>query len=387
MHDENGARMTMRSHWRPTAVTLACALAIAAACAHPPPAATASSPLVFELAAFHIVPSPPREAKGPQFNGISALAPLREGHEMLALSDDREDSRVYRIGFEWTTTGTYVKPLQTILFQRGGTAPVLDPEGIAVTRDGHMLVSSEGIGNQEPRVPPALIEYGPDGRFVRQLPVRPRYVPNERGEQTTGVRANAGFESLTLSPDYSKLFTAAELPLTQDGTADPFRPSRTRLLEYEAAGDSYKPSREFVYELAPLEPVAYPHRFAINGVVELLALDDREMLVMERGFVESTDRTQTLNRIRIFRISTAGATDVSGYDSLRDASGATPVTKTLVLDVNRARGLDPRLADLDNFEGMAWGPALTRGGKRPLVLVSDDNESVRQVTAFLVFKR
>ncbi len=155
MHDENGARMTMPSHWRPTAVTLACALAIAAACAHPPPAATASSPLVFELAAIHIVPSPPIEAKGPQFNGISALAPLREGHEMLALSDDREDSRVYRIGFEWTTTGTHVKPLQTILFQRGGTAPVLDPEGIAVTRDGHMLVSSEGIGNQEPRVPPA----------------------------------------------------------------------------------------------------------------------------------------------------------------------------------------------------------------------------------------
>ena len=378
----------MPSHRRPAAVTLASALALATACAHPQPSATAGSDMVFELAASFIVPSPPIEAKGPQFNGISALAPLRDGREMLALSDDREDSRVYRIGFEWTTTGTRVKPLQTILFQRGGAAPaVLDPEGLAVTRDGHMLVSSEGVGNQEPRLPPALIEYGPDGRFVRQLPLRPRYVPNERGEPTTGVRANAGFEGLTLSPDYSKLFTAAELPLIQDGAADPFRPSRTRLLEYEAVGDSYKPAREFVYELAPLEPVDYPHRFAINGVVELLALDDREMLVMERGFVESTDRTQTINRIRIFRISIAGATDVSGYDSLRDASGATPVSKTLVLDVNRARGLDPRLSDLDNFEGMAWGPPLTRGGKRPLVLVSDDNESVRQVTAFLLFKR
>ena len=348
--------MTMPFHRRPAAVTLAGALALATTCAHPQPAATPGSDLVFELAASHIVPSPSIEAKGPQFNGISALAPLREGHEMLALSDDREDSRVYRIGFEWTTTGTQVKPLQTILLQRGGTAPaVLDPEGIAVTRDGHMLVSSEGVGNQEPRLPPALIEYGPDGRFVRQLPVRPRYVPNERGEPTTGVRANAGFEGLTLSPDYSKLFTAAELPLIQDGAADPFGPSRTRLLEYDAAGDSYKPSREFVYELAPLEPVGYPHRFAINGVVELLALDDREMLVMERGFVESTDRTQTINRIRIFRISTAGATDVSGYDSLRDASGATPVTKTLVLDVNRARGLDPRLVGPRQLRGHGVG--------------------------------
>ena len=388
MHDENAARMTMPFDWRPAAVTLACSLALATACAHPTPAATAGSALVFELAASHIVPSPPADAKGRQFNGISALAALREGHEMLALSDDREDSRVYRIGFEWTTAGTQVKPLQTIFLQRGGTAPaLLDPEGIAVTRDGHMLVSSEGIGNQEPRLPPALIEYGPDGRFVRQLPVRARYVPNERGELTTGVRANAGFEGLTLSPNYTKLFTATELPLIQDGPADPFGPSRTRLLEYQAAGDSYKPSREFVYELAPLEPVAYLHRFAINGVVELLALGDRELLVMERGFVESMDRAQAINRIRIFRISTAGATDVSGYDSLRDVSSATPVTKTLVLDVNAARGLDPRLANLDNFEGLAWGPPLTRGGKRPLVLVSDDNESVRQVTAFLLFKR
>lgn len=343
----------------------------------------------YVLAATHILTPPPPGAMGPQFTGISGLAALREGAEMLAVSDDREDSRVFRIGIEWTTAGVQVKPLGTILLQRGGAAPaVLDPEGIAITRDGHMLVSSEGVGNQQPRQPPALIEYGIDGRFLRQLPVRPRYLPNATGPLTIGVRENAGFESLTVTSDFSRLFTATELPLAQDGAVDPFAPRvRTRILEYVASGDSYKPAREFVYELAALEAVPYQHRFAINGLVELLALNSRELLALERGFIESVDRAQATNRIRVFRISLDGATDVAGFDSLRDAAGARPVTKTLLLDVNTVPGLDPRLANLDNFEGMAWGPPLSPGGARPLVLVSDDNESPRQVTAFLLFKR
>jgi hypothetical protein len=343
----------------------------------------------FVLAASYVAPAPAADAKGPQFSGISGLAPLRDGREMLAVADDRDDSRVYRITVDWGDGRLQVSPTGVIPLQRGGGAPnALDPEGIAITRDGHFIVSSEGIGNQEPRLPPALVEYGIDGRFIRQLPVHPRYAPAPRGPLVSGVRDNAGFESLTISPDFSRLFTATELPLAQDGEVDPFTASvRSRILEYVAEGDSYRPAREFVYELAPLEPVRYQPRFAINGVVELLALSDGALLVLERGFVESVDRTQAVNRIRLFRAVLDGATDVSRFDSLREAGPVTPVRKTLLLDVNRVGGLEPRLAALDNFEGMAWGPALTPRGPRSLVIVSDDNESARQVTAFLLFKR
>lgn len=308
---------------------------------------------------------------------------------MLAICDDRTDSRVYRLGIEITDSGMTVTPLDTILLQSGPGAPaVLDAEGIGVTREGHMIISSEGVGNLEPRSAPALIEYAPDGRFIRQLPVRPRYVPNERGPLTTGVRSNAGFESLTITSDFSRLFTATELPLVQDGEADPFgAANRIRILEYAAAGRTYTPSREFVYELSPLEPVSFDPRFAVNGVVELLAVGDDELLVLERGFVESADRAQAVNRIRVFRVSLDGATDVSGIDSLRAAGATTPLSKTLVLDVNTMPISEPKLAGLDNFEGMAWGAPLAHGGTRPLVLVSDDNQSARQVTAFLVFKQ
>jgi hypothetical protein len=339
----------------------------------------------YTLAATYVLPAGEPIAK--QFNGVSGLAPLRDGHEMLAILDDREQSRVYRIAMDWTAAGLNVTPLAAIPLQGGEGAPAgLDPEVIAISRDGHMLISSEGVGNVEPRIPPALIEYGVDGRFIRQLPVRSRFLPNGTGPQTTGVRQNAGFESLAISPDFTRLFTATELPIVQDGTDDPFaRGVHTRLLEYVADGRSYKPAREFAYELTPLETLTFTPRFTINGVVELLAVDGGDLLVLERGFAESIDRTLSMNRIRIFRISLDGATDVSGIDSLAGASFKA-VRKTLVLDVNRVPGLTPRLEHLDNFEGMAWGPAASPGGERSLVIVSDDNQNPRQVTAFLLFE-
>jgi hypothetical protein len=49
------------------------------------------------------------------------------------------------------------------------------------------------------------------------------------------------------------------------------------------------------------------------------------------------------------------------------------------------KGLSPELAQLDNFEGMAFGPDLPDGA-RTLLLVSDDNFNPHQRTAFLLFR-
>ena len=235
-------------------------------------------------------------------------------------------------------------------------------------------------------MPPALLEYASDGRFIRQLPVKDRYSPTRHGPLMSGVRNNAGFESLAMSPDHTRMFTATELPLAQDGDADAFAYGvKSRLLEYVAEGGSYAARREFAYEIEPIARPSFDVRRAVNGVVELLSLAGDGLLAMERGFVESVDGTRALNRIRIFRIDLAGATDISGIDSLRDARGVVPVRKTLVLDVNTVAGLAPPLTLLDNFEGMTWGPP-DAGGNRSLLLVSDDNFSERQVTAFLLLR-
>lgn len=320
------------------------------------------------------------------FGGISGLAPRDGGAELVGISDDRMGTRAYRFLVSGVGAAFEVAPFGIISFERPSPDLPLDPEGIALTRTGTLIVSSEGRGHEEPRAPPALVEYGAHGDFVRRLEVRDRYVPNPTGPLTQGVRSNRGFESLTIAPGWRRLFTATETALVQDGEPATFeRSASVRLLEYVQRGDTYVPGREYVYDVEPVHKVPFAPGVNLNGLVELLALSDTELLALERSYVEVSGTGQGTNRIRLFRVSLAGASDVSGFDSLQQAPQAVPVGKTLLLDLSEVPGLSPELAvGLDNFEGMAFGPPLP-DGRRSLILVSDDNFNAGQRTWFLLF--
>ena len=357
------------------------------ACAPAHPAVFPAAPPSLALAAEFIIPPGTSftRLRDLRFGGLSGVVSIEGGH-LLAVSDDRENSRVIQLRVEHDASSMRLVPVGIVVLERATGAPAkLDPEAIALTPDGNMLISSEGVLEEEPRVPPAIVEYTRAGRFVRQLPVPGRFVPNAQGPLTTGVRLNAGFESLTVTPDGERLFTANELPLVQDDDEDTMAdPRPVRIVEYTRAGGSYAPTREFVYEIASFGAVPFAPGFIINGVVELLALSGTELLVLERGFVQSAlDQNQSLNRIRIFRASLEGSTDVSGVESLRGRT-YTPVRKTLIADLNALEGLSPSLRNLENFEAFAW--ADDGGGSRSLLVVSDDNFSTRQVTAFLLLR-
>jgi hypothetical protein len=261
----------------------------------------------------------------------------------------------------------------------------LDPEGIAVLPNGNLLIASEGLGTSEPRVPPALLEFDRTGRFIRRLPLRDRYEPNPRGPLVKGVRSNMGLESLTLAPGGQRLFAAVEAALVQDGEVTTFeRGSPARILEYVRRSVSYEPGREFVYMVEPIIKPSFEPGHAVNGLVDLLALADGQLLSLERSYVgEMGGAGQDANRIRVFRIDLGNATDVSSLDSLIGAPSYVPVAKRLVLDLSDLDGLPPDLApSLDNFEGLAFGPSLT-DGRPTLLLVSDDNFNPSQRTWFL----
>ena len=216
--------------------------AISAACARASTVSTPPAASEFTLNGQYVLHRPEAATSQVRVGGLSGLASLRNGRELLAVADDREHPRVFRMTVT-ATEGAFRVDVSGIIHLRGSAAapPALDPEGIAVTRDGHMLITSEGEGGEESHLPPSIIEYARDGTFIRQLRVRRRFLPAERGSMPSGVRDNAGFEALALAPDYSRLFTATELPLMQDGDVNAFAPgSRSRLLEYIATGDSVR---------------------------------------------------------------------------------------------------------------------------------------------------
>jgi hypothetical protein len=291
---------------------------------------------------------------GLQVGGLSAIAQAPDG-SWLALVDNEGETpaRVFRLVFEVSERGVTPPagktarqvPVAAIRLQ-GFDGGNFDGEGLALESAGRLLISSE--------TEPSIREFSPEGKLLGALPVPAIFLAGEK----TGVRKNQGFESLTLAPGGEALWTANERALQQDAPDDETRPSPVRLLRYERRGDSFVPEVQFVYEVEPIDKPGIG--FAIRGLAELLALPGGDLLALERQFV--TGRGM---EIQIFRVSLAGATDVSGLDSLA-GKGYTPVRKTLLFDLGRA-GFAP-----DNLEGLTFGPPLS-DGSRTLVLVSDDN--------------
>ena len=323
---------------------------------------------------------------GLPFGGVSGLTTRNEGREIYGISDAQRGGRVYRFAVDDSGETLRVDTLGVVslAWAPGDESP--DHEGIALLPDGTLAIAAEGTG-REPRQPASVAIYGRHGDFVRRLAIPEKFVPEPNGSPTKGARGNAGFESLTLSPDGARLFTAAETALLQDGDPATFEAgARTRILEFASRRGTYEPAREFAYDLEPVANVPFRPGVYINGLVDLLALDQSTLLALERGFVANQDTPGGGQcRIRLYRISLTGATDVSSLESLKGHPEVVPVKKTLLTDLSDVQGLSADLVpNLDNFESLTFGPRL-RDGRATLLLVSDDNFHAEQRTWFLRF--
>ena len=241
----------------------------------------------------------------------------------------------------------------------------VDPEGLTLTSDDTWVVTSEGVPSAG--VDPWIREYRLDGSYLRDLTVPAPFLVGPG----TGVRQNLGFEAAAVG-NGPFLFTGNEAALAQDGpAATPTDGSLARLLRFRLG--SGQVDRTFVYPVDPVAAVPVPpSAFSVNGLVELLPLNNQFLLAMERSFSVGVGNSVTLNLVGL-----PGADDVTGLDSLVGAD-VEPVTKTQVLDLN-SLGLT-----LDNLEGMTFGPRLANG-RRSLLIVSDNNFTPGQVSQFLLF--
>jgi hypothetical protein len=249
----------------------------------------------------------------------------------------------------------------------------VDPEGLALTKAGTLIATSEGFATT--LVDPWVREFSLAGDQLRALPVPSPFLPSAGG--TRGVRQNLAFESAGVPPNGRFLFTGTEGALVQDGPeASLTARSPARLLRYNQ--QTGRLDRQYLYWTDTIvEPPVPVTNFAVNGLVELLPLNNEHLLAMERSF--SVGAPGTGNTIKLYSVKIAGATNLNGADSLAGRLDAIrPVEKTLLLDL-RTLGIP-----LDNVEGMTLGPKLP-DGRQSLVLVSDNNFAATQFTQFLLF--
>src|SRR4051794_22896457 len=308
--------------------------------------------------------------EGTVVGGLSSITYDASRGVYYALSDDQgagftptsTPSRFYTLHIDVSdgsldTGDVTVLSTTTLLGLDGQPFPAqsLDPEGMTLTPQHTLVVTSEGISSR--RIPPFVREFSVSGQELRDLPVPGYFDPTD---PSVGVRNNLGFEAAAVTPDGQRLVVGTENALVQDGpAASTSTGSPARILSYHIGhGGS---DREYVYDT---DPVSAPSPvFTVNGLVELLPLNQQFMLAMERSFSVGVG-----NDIRIYQVALPGATNVSGVPSLQDVNDLQPAQKSLLLHLPATVGGQP----LDNVEGMTRGPLLP-DGRRAVLMVSDNN--------------
>lgn len=289
--------------------------------------------------------------------------------------------------------------LKTLIFRKGGSAldgfapdvagPLglaFDPEGIVVLPiNGHLLVSDE--------YGPSLIEINNAGQVVRRYETPANILPRSAASatvnhasdagNTAGKRTNRGFEGLAISPDGRTAYVMLQSAMLDEGGGSG---TFNRIVAFDTR--TARPKAQYAYRMEGSSQG--------RGISALVAINETDFLVLERNNRGlGVDSELTPANKKVFRISLAGATDVSEINLVTSPAGSyTAVAKVATpwLDLAATSTLgDVSLAALggvspEKWEGLSVGPRLADGSY--MVLAGTDNDySVTQNGSSVQFDR
>ena len=239
----------------------------------------------------------------------------------------------------------------------------LDPEGIRVSSDGRSVFVSDEYG-------PYVYQFDrATGQRLRKFDLPAGFAISnlsssgnaEIAGNTTGRVANKGMEGLAISPDGKTLFGFMQSPLAQDG------------------GDGGRYNRIVKIDIASgnVTQFAFDNQIGTKAYnsSELLALNDHELLVLERDGKGMGDGSKAAVK-QLIKIDLTGATEVSGIADLRTQPSAA-IVGTRFLDIKaalNAAGVPDALIPA-KLEGIAFGEDVVVNGKTMHTLyLANDND-------------
>ena len=239
----------------------------------------------------------------------------------------------------------------------------LDPEGIRVSSDGRSVFVSDEYG-------PYVYQFDrATGQRLRTYSLPTSFAVSnlsssgsaEISGNTSGRVANKGMEGLAISPDGKTLFGFVQSPLAQDG------------------GDGGRYNRIVKIDVASgaVTQFAFDNQIGTKtyNSSELLALNDHELLVLERDGKGMGDGSKAAVK-QLIKIDLTGATEVSNIADLRTQPSAA-IVGTRFLDIKaalNAAGVPDALIPA-KLEGIAFGEDVVVNGKTMHTLyLANDND-------------
>ncbi|MEU9454611.1 esterase-like activity of phytase family protein [Streptomyces sp. NPDC048277] len=304
--------------------------------------------------------------------GLSALALSSQGKNVQALVlGDNDPGRYWPVSLGSPFhLNPSVSTARSLILTDGEKIPNnwYDGEAMAIENGGTtMLIGSE----TGPAIRRFDIKSGMQVGKDFPIPKHLRYYPEGAAETGRSI------ESLAVSPDGRYVYAGWEAPLADDG--DQRGRGIIRIQRYKgASGQDYVLDGQYAF-------------LAEDGMFlsDLSAIDDNgDLLGLERQYTAGQG-----SAIRVVQLALAGAKDVTDTSSLWHVQTSDFAHEELVVDLATCPvggpgavavpAASPEHPLLDNVEGMALGTPWKSGrykGWRPMYMVSDNNDSVAQIT-------
>jgi hypothetical protein len=219
--------------------------------------------------------------------------------------------------------------------QRADGRHCLDPEGLAVTKDGRIFISDEYL--------PSIREFTADGKFVRLFETPDECLPraggkldfaaNEVEELDSGREPNRGFEGLAMMPDGKTLAVILQSGLVQDGarTSDFVRLFLFDIKSGQATASYLIPFTP-LGEIAKRSPDGKKVKAKHRVFSSLTALKDGRLMALEReNFGENGATDADAARWKsLVLLDLAQADNVLGK---AEVNSARPASSTLIFNL------------------------------------------------------
>ncbi|QTE22836.1 esterase-like activity of phytase family protein [Polaribacter cellanae] len=299
--------------------------------------------------------------------GISGIDFNPKNNTYFLVSDDRSEhnnARFYSVNIKIQNN-----KIDTVIFLRKSTfidknknhyqKDQIDLESIRFNPNKNLILVGDEGGKQGKTSIKIFDVYG---NFFKDFPLKKEYLAN--------IRNNKSFESLSFSKDYQSLFYATEAPLLSDGDVASIN-EKGHIRIFESNFDNPELQKEYEYWLEKV-----PQKAAIqppwkgtgsdNGLSEILYLNDKEFLTLERSGAYRKDGSfKYICKVFLTIIDKKSSKD--RYHTIK---------KELV-DFSKLP------SGQFNVEGMTLGPIINQ--KQYILFVSDNNFRDKTPTIIYLF--